>query len=80
MMTSFSRKALLSLGSLFGVVDQMFFCWEISMFLRLLLFMMKYRPDEDGSGGGDGGFAAVEGRGLPKGLSKPTESEEKLED
>lgn len=55
MMRLFSRKALVSLVSLLGVVDQIPFCWEISMFLMLLLFMMKYRTDEKTTWG-DTGF------------------------
>lgn len=45
-MSLFSRKALESLFSLLGVVDQIPLFCEISMFLMLLLFMMKYRTDE----------------------------------
>lgn len=43
----FSSSALVSFASLLGVVDQIPFCWEISMFLMLLLFMMKYCTDEE---------------------------------
>lgn len=45
MMALFSKKALVSLVSLLGVVDQMPFCWEISKFLMLLLFIIKYRTN-----------------------------------
>lgn len=48
-----SQKARFSFRSLLGVVDQMPFCWEISRFLKLLLFIMKYRIGMFGLGEGD---------------------------
>lgn len=47
-------KALESLASLLGVVDQIPFCWDIFILPLLLLFMMKKRADE--KPGGQTGF------------------------